>query len=184
MYTCRECESEINQASEICPRCGADLTLPIAGDVAEKKKPTVGRLLLRWGVLLTILLGAMWSFIWFVATPRTGAVTHEAEAHAVQALDDVRALLGAYAEAQSGVYPGTLESLGPLARQAAQLAQSEGYQLQYTPSPTGADGAIRSYALDARASNYGYRSFYTDASGLVRATNDNRSANSSDPPIR
>ena len=29
MYTCRECERPINQATEICPYCGADLTEPI-----------------------------------------------------------------------------------------------------------------------------------------------------------
>jgi hypothetical protein len=183
MYTCRECESEINQATEICPRCGADLTLPPAGHIAEKKL-TVGQILLRWGALLAVLLGAMWGFLWFVVAPRTGRVALQAETHAVQAIDDVRAALGAYAAAQGGAYPATLESLGPPVRQAAQFAQSDGYQLQYTPGPAGTDGAIHSYALEARAGNYGYRDFYTDASGVVRATSENRPANGLDPPVR
>jgi hypothetical protein len=102
----------------------------------------------------------------------------------VQALDEVRALLSSYAAAQGGAYPKTLEPLGALARQSAQMAQSEGYEVQYTPGPTDANAIIHSYTLEARPGNYGYRSFLTDPSGLVRATTENRAATSSDPPIR
>ena len=184
MYTCRECEHEINQGTEICPRCGADLTLPPPGEALERKPLTTRQILLRWGMLLTVLLGAMWSFLWFVASPRTGQGALQAETRAVQALDEVRALLSSYAAAQGGAYPRTLEPLGPLARQAAQMALSEGYQVEYTPGPADANSSIRSYSLEARPGNYGYRSFYTDVSGLVRATSENRAATSSDPPIR
>lgn len=184
MYTCRECENEINQATEICPRCGADLTLPIPGEPAEKKKLSTARILLRWGLLLGVLFAAIWSFVWYVASPKTGGSKLQAEAAAVQALDDVRALLSNYADAQGGAYPKTLDPLGPLARQAAQIAQSEGYSLEYTPGPADANATIRSYTLESRPDSFGYRSFYTDASGLVRATGENRSATSSDPPIQ
>ena len=150
MVTCRECESEINQATEICPHCGADLTLiPADGSVA-KKKPTLTKILLRWGIVLAVLLGAMWSFIWFVVTPRTGHVTLEAETQAVQSIDDVRAALNAYAAAQGGAYPPNLEALGPPARQAAQMAQSGGYQIEYTPGSAGPDGTVQTYSLEAR----------------------------------
>lgn len=184
MVTCHECETEINQATEICPHCGADLTLPVAGEtVSPKKKPGLAKILLRWGVLLGVLLAAMWSFLWFVVTPRTGNVTAEAEQHAVDAIDDVYAQLRSYADARGGAYPSDLEQLGPQVRQAAQLAQSDGYQLEYTPGPAEADGAIHNYSLEARAGNYGYRSFYIDISGVVRATKENRGATSADPPI-
>ena len=184
MYTCRECEHEINQGTEICPQCGADLTLPPAGDEAPRKKLSTRQILMRWGILLTLVLGATWSFVWFVASPRTGAGARQAEARAVQALDEVRALLGNYSAAQGGAYPKTLEPLGPLARQSAQMAQSEGYELQYVPGPADGNAVIRSYSLEARPGNFGYRSFYTDLSGLVRATTENRAATSSDPPIQ
>jgi hypothetical protein len=185
MYNCRECEKEINQATEICPHCGADLTVLPGEDVAQpKKKATVPQLLMRWGLLLAVLFGALWSFLWFVVTPRTGHVTLQAETDAVQALSEIRAVLGDYAAAQGGVYPQTLEPLGAPARQAAQLAQGDGYQVQYTPGPPSADGTIRSYSLEARAGNYGYRNFYTDASGIVRATSENRAATNADPPLR
>ena len=184
MVTCRECESEINQATEICPHCGADLTRFADESSAPTKKPTLGRILLRWGMLLGVLLAALWSFLWFVVTPRTGNITAEAEGNAMAAIHDVYTQLRSYAEARGGAYPSDLEQLGPQVRQAAQLAQSDGYQLEYTPGPAEADGAIHNYSLEARAGNYGYRSFYVDISGVVRATKENRDATSADPPIR
>jgi len=184
MYTCRECETEVNQATELCPHCGADLTLVPDDGAKPKKKPTVAKILLRWGILLGVLLGAMWSFLWFVVSPRTGQVAVEAETHAVQAMSVVYAALTSYAAAQGGVYPSNLEPLGPEVRQAAQMAQSDGYRLEYSPGPSGADGTIHGYTLEARAGNYGYRNFYADASGIVRSTNENRPATVLDPPIR
>lgn len=183
MILCRECEREVNQATEICPHCGADLTLGTSEDAPPRKKPTVPRILLRWGLLLGVMLGAMWSFLWFVVSPRTGQVTLNAEVHAVQALSLVHGALDSYAAAQGGVYPSSLEALGPPARQAAQLAQSDGYRLEYMPGATGTDGGVRDYTLEARAGNYGYRNFYSDASGVVHATKEDRDASSSDPVI-
>jgi hypothetical protein len=183
MISCRECEAEINQATEICPHCGADLTFTPAEEVSPKKKATVPQILLRWGILLGVLLAAIWSFLWFVVSPRTGQVSLEAETHAVQALGEVYAELVSYGQAQGGVYPSTLEPLGPPARQAAQMAQSDGYRLEYTPGSPGPDGAIRGYSLEARAGNYGYRNFYTDTSGIVHATREDRPATGADPAI-
>jgi hypothetical protein len=184
MVTCRECEYEINQATEICPHCGADLTSFPNESATPAKKPTLPKILLRWGMLLGVLLAAMWSFLWFVVSPRTGNVTAEAESHAVEAINDVNAQLHSYAEISGGGYPSNLEQLGPQVRQAAQLAQSDGYRLEYTPAPAEADGAIHNYSLEARAGNYGYRSFYIDISGVVRATKQDRDATSADPPIK
>ena len=184
MVTCRECEYEINQATEICPHCGADLTSVPGESATPAKKPTLAKILLRWGMLLGVLLAAMWSFLWFVVTPRTGNVTAEAEQHAVDAIQDVYTQLHSYADARGGAYPSDLEQLGPQVRQAAQMAQSEGYRLEYTPGPAEADGGIHDYSLEARAGNYGYRSFYVDISGVVRATKENREATSTDPPVR
>ena len=183
MITCRECEAEINQATEVCPHCGADLTQTDPAEPA-KKKPTLGKILMRWGILLGVLLGALWSFLWFIAPPRTGNLAVDAEAHAVQALGDVHAALVSYAQAQNGVYPPSLEPLGDPARQAAQMAQSDGYQLQYTPGPSGPDGQIHTYELQARAGNSGYRNFYSDNTGVIRATREQRDANSLDPPVQ
>lgn len=181
MYTCRECENEINQATELCPHCGADLTVPIAGAEPLKPKPTTGKILLRWGMLLTVLLGAIWSFLWFIVPERQGNPTALAEARAAQSLREARSALTDFASAQGGVYPRQFETVGERVRLAAQLAQSVNYQLQYTPGPVESDGAIRTFALQARAGNYGFRSFYVDDTGVVRVTRENRAASSNDP---
>jgi len=184
MYTCRECESEINAATEICPHCGSDLTVALLESDEKKPPASASRILLRWSFLLAILLAGIWTFLWYVISPRTGNPTKRAEEQAVAAISQVRTALLAYAQAQGGSFPPTLEPLGDNARAAAQLALSQGYQLQYVAGATGADGAIHSYSLQARAGNYGYQNFYSDESGVVRATREDRAAIATDPPLR
>jgi hypothetical protein len=180
MYTCRECESEINQATEICPHCGTDLTESIPGAEEPETKPRIGKILLRWGALLGVLLAAIWSFLWFVVPERQGNPTEQAEARAAESLREARSALIDYASAQGGAYPGQFEALGQRVRTAAQLAQSVNYQIQYTPGPVDASGTIRTFVLQARAGNYGFRSFYLDDTGLLRATRENRAATAQD----
>ena len=182
MYTCRECEYEINQATELCPHCGADLTVPIPGGEEPAAKPSIGKVLLRWGVLLAVLLAAIWSFLWFIVPERQGNPTAQAEGRAAESLREVRAALVDYASAQGGAYPQQFEAVGDRVRLAAQLAQSVNYQVQYTPGPVDADGMIRSFALQARAGNFGFRNFYLDNTGILRATRESRPATSEDPP--
>ncbi len=179
MYTCRECEREINTASEICPYCGADLTLEPPADVAApQKEPSLWKGLIRWGVVL----GALCGFLWYILflPQRGGDPTRRAEEQATQALREISRRLGAYADAQGGRFPQALDSLGESVRLPAQRAQSEGYQLQYQQSEM---GAIYHYVLEARPRNYGYRSFYLDETGVLRATRENRPAKADDPPI-
>lgn len=181
MYTCHHCENEINQATELCPHCGTDLTAPIPGSSAVKAKPGLGKILLRWGVLLGVLLGAIWSFLWFVVPERQGNPTVQAEMRAAEALREIGAALSSFSAAQGGAYPPQLESLGERVRLAAQLAQSVNYQIQYTPGPVDASGTVRSFSLQARAGNYAFRNFFLDDSGILRATKENRPATTADP---
>ncbi|MBZ5645221.1 MAG: hypothetical protein LAO19_20880 [Acidobacteriia bacterium] len=182
MFTCRECESDINQGTEICPQCGADLTAPPAGAEAPPAKPGLKKILIRWGVLLSVLLAAIWSFLWFVVPERQGDPTAAAEHLAVQSLQEVHAALSEYAAAEGGAYPRQFDALGDRGRGAAQLSQSASYQLQYTPGPVEADGRIRTYTLQDKAGNYGFRNFFADESGVLRATRENRAATAQDPP--
>jgi hypothetical protein len=182
MHTCRECEREINQATEICPYCGADLSAPAGGE-SERPQRTPAQIVLRWAVLLGVLAGVLWGFLWYILPARNGSPTLEAETRAIAALTELRAALGNYAEAQGGAYPISLEPLGDSARQPAQNALSLGYQLQYAPGPISADGLVHTYVLLARAGNFGYRNFYTDETGVLRATKENRGATPQDPSI-
>jgi hypothetical protein len=184
MYNCRECEAEVNQATEICPHCGADLTGAAPGsEEVPKPPPSLKKILLRWGILLGVLLGALWSFLWFIVPERHGNPTAQAESRAVESLREVGTSLMEYAGSQNGAYPPLFESLDERARNAAQLARSVNYQIQYMPGPVEADGIIHGYNLQARAGNYGFRSFFTDETGIVRATRENRAATGQDPPL-
>ena len=172
MYTCRECERPINQASEICPYCGADLT-----QAAQPEAPSPPRslksILTRWGVIVFSLSIALWTFVHYVLPHNPAA---RAEAQAAGALREVGAALSAYAATQGGSYPVQLEALGERVRGPAQSALSGGYRLEYTPGPAGSGGSVRTFVLLARPGNFGYRNFYLDQSGVVHATSENRPA--------
>jgi len=180
MYVCRECEQPLNQATEVCPYCGADLTRKTLEElVAPPKKRHLGKSLIVWGALIA----SIWAIIWFVLPPRPGTAKPEAEKSALAALGNLRSALASYSAA-TGEYPPSLEPLGPTARSAAQVAQNAGYDIQYTPSAVSGDGLIKNFALTARAGNYGYRNFYLDESGNVHATRENRNATAADPLLQ
>lgn len=183
MYTCRECEYPINQATEICPYCGADLTAPGPEELAPlARKRSLSAILLRWAVLLAALTAALWGFLWYVLPERGGDPAARAESQAAATLREIRGALSNYAAAQRGAYPNSLEALGDSARGPAQKALSQGYRVEYTPGPVGSDGTVHNYVLLARPGNYGYRSFYMDETGVLRTTQENRPATAQDPP--
>jgi hypothetical protein len=181
MYTCRECERPINQATELCPYCGADLTVPVEKEEPSRKRSPLGTVL-RWGVLLA----AIWGFLWFVLPERRGDTAAQAEAHAIEMLRLAQTALANYADAHGG-FPPSLDQLPPesaeAVRQAAQRALGLRYDLLYTPGPAGPDGRVSSFALRARAGHYGYRNFFVDQTGVVRSTPENRAATGDDAPI-
>jgi len=180
MYTCRECEQTINQATEVCPYCGADLTATGAGETsAPAKKSSATRITLILGIVLAIL----WAVAWFAVPWRISGSKPEAETHARDGLAAVQEALTSY-QASEGTFPPSLEALGEHVRAAAQKAQSGHYTLQYTPGNPEADGRIKSYTLIARAGNFGYLNFYTDESGVFRVTAEDRAASAQDPPLK
>lgn len=175
MFTCRECDAPINPATEICPYCGADLTEGAAALAAEPtKKRSAAKLALFYAALLTGVLAIFW-----YALPERSS---DREASAIGAMHVIRAGLADYTRAE-GKYPQSLEALGDRIREAARNAQREGYQLLYSPGAPAADGRVHSYTLLARPGNYGFRNLYTDETGLVRATRENRPATAQDPLI-
>jgi hypothetical protein len=179
MFTCPECEQAINQSSEECPYCGADLiSSVVAGDVKPAGKNTT-RIVLLWGTLLAIL----WAIAWFALPWRLAGTKPSAEAHARDSLAAVRETLMAY-HASEGTFPPSLEALGDPVRAAAQKAQSAHYTLQYTPGKPNAEGRVKTFTLIARPGNFGYLNFFTDETGVFRATNEDRPATAQDPPLK
>jgi hypothetical protein len=177
MYTCPECEYEINAASELCPHCGADLTSRASDSDAQP--PSLRRRLLIL-LLFAVLIGSVWAFLLYIVPDRRAASQTQAEAQAIASLREIGRQLAAYAEASGGQYPASLEALGEKERPSAQEAKREGYNLSYTTGDV--QGRITHFALVAQPERYGFRSFYLDETGVLRATRENRPATSDDPP--
>ena len=177
MYTCPECEYEINPASELCPHCGADLT-PRAAE-ADAKPPSLRRRLLIL-LLFAVLIGSVWAFLLYIVPDRRAASQSQAETQAAASMREIARLLSAYAGASGGQYPASLEALGAKEHSPAQEAKREGYNLSYSAGAT--QGRIAHFTLVAQPERYGFRSFYLDESGVLRATRENRAATSDDPP--
>lgn len=180
MYACPECESEINQASELCPYCGADLTAP-RGDpsAASPRQSSVAKRLLLWAIVLAIL----WAVAWFAVPWRMSGSKTTAESGARDAIASLQAALVAYHSTER-TYPQTLEPLGESARRAAQAAQSVHYSLEYTAGPLDSEDRVKTYTLVARPGNFGYLNFYTDETGVLHATAEDRPATAQDPAFK
>lgn len=181
MYTCQECEQQINTANDVCPYCGADQRGSSGGSVGEfaapAKKSGAKRIIITCGILLVILAAVGW----FAVPWHMGGSKAESEARARDAIKTIQETLAAY-ESSEATFPSSLESLGDTARVAAQKAQLGHYTLQYTPGKPDADGRVKSYTLIARPGNFGFLSFYSDETGILRATVEDRAATVQDPP--
>ena len=58
-----------------------------------------------------------------------------------------------------------------------------GYTFNYLPGPRDSTGRVTTYSISAHSSSAGYNSYYTDESGVVRFTEENRTAGAKDPPF-
>ncbi|HET6199996.1 MAG: hypothetical protein WBE21_04075 [Candidatus Acidiferrales bacterium] len=180
MYVCQNCEQPINSASVVCPYCGANQSEPLPGEVA---KPAKKRSAVKLSVAIAIVVLGIWGIIWFALPLRFENPRPAAEKSAIASLRAVQKELATYQNG-AGSFPSTLETLGEPAVQAAQQAMSGGYALRYTPGQIDADGNAHAYSLVAVPRNYGYRSFYTDQTGVMRATRENRAATAQDAAVK
>ena len=177
MFTCPECEYEINSSSELCPHCGADLT-PQPSPSGEKPLSLGRRLLIL--LAFAALIGSVWAFLLYIVPDRQAASRKLAETQAVTSLREIGRQLAAYADATGGEFPASLDALGEKEWPAARSARREGYNLSY--SATEDHGRLTHFSLVAQPERYGFRSFFLDESGVLRATRQNRAATSDDPP--
>ena len=179
MYTCRECEKPVNQATEVCPYCGADLRQV---EEAPAAPSSIAKRVGVWGVLIA----AIWAFLWFILPERTTGVAARAESIAIEAVNAAKGELRSHHETH-GTYPPNLDGLARSSyeriRDIAQRAQLEGYRLEYAPGPAAAGGNIQTFSLVARAGHYGRRNFFVNETGVVRWTKEDRAATAQDQPL-
>ncbi len=161
--------------------------------VAVTATKTLGHLghKVRWtqvfatlGILVfIILINAVISIPMVVAHRK---VAHEKSA--VSALHEINECAAAYATARPEQgYPASLSAMGPagcgcLSAQLA-LGEWQGYRFTYT-AIVDSSGRVTTYTASGRPISYGesrYKGFYTDESGKIRFTPDNRNPTAVDP---
>lgn len=180
MYLCPHCQRPINSASAICPYCGADQTEPESNLALEQRKKRSSPKLL---IAIVVAVAGIWAIIWFALPLRFQDPRPAAERSALEAVQSLQHQLATY-ENGASAYPASLESLGQPARDAAQSAMSGGYSIHYTPAQLDANGNPHAFTLTVVPRNYGYESFFTDQSEVIRVTRDNRAATVQDQPLK
>jgi type II secretory pathway pseudopilin PulG len=121
--------------------------------------------------------------LWFARREHSKNLREQEETTASRALQDIRTALSQYALTSGDQYPSALGTLGDRAAQPLQEARTESYEMKYIPKLSSNDGAITGFELWANPGKPNHRSFYIDESGVLRATQENRQANDTDPPI-
>lgn len=179
MYVCRKCQQPINSASEVCPYCGAEQNTPA---VNAPPKPAKKRSATRFAMMFIVAIAGIWGIIWFATPMRMESPQPVAEQAAMNSLRALQQELATYANG-AGTFPQTLDTLGEPARASAREAMTGGYVLRYTPGQADARGNVHTYSVVALPRNYGYRSYFTDQTGVIRATRENRAATAQDAPI-
>lgn len=92
--------------------------------------------------------------------------------------------LGALAEGPNGARPSAWAA--GLIDSVLAIGRKSGYSFVYIPGPKDSAGRIKSYTVVARPLEYvncGTNSYFTDESGVIRQTSDNRPATAKDPPL-
>jgi len=184
MNSCWSCLVVVENGAKVCPLCGADQTPvpPISdGEAAIQLGST--SVIPRWSIPVLAILCFLGAAAWYITRTNDDDSPAKTEAAATNDLLNIRLALSQYAISKGGKYPSTLESLGAQAAVAVQDTKVDGYSMVYTPLPSESDGVIRGFALLAHPEKEKYRNFYIDQSGVLRATEESRSARIDDPPI-
>lgn len=178
MFTCPACDQPVNQATEVCPYCGTD----IAPAPAARRREVQRKGLIITLVVALVLVGGIWAIVWFVMPKSDVSAPAVAEAGAIHALREAAAVVNSY-DRRVGGYPVSIDQVSEQARPAFAAARSNGYYLVYKPGSPGSDGNIHTFVLLARPDYYGYRNFYIDQTGILRATHADRPATAQDQPV-
>ncbi len=120
------------------------------------------------------------------------------EAHAVGCLRTINTAAVTYSATYHKGFSRTLVALGmtpdwktPTASAAGLIdakltsGRHSGYLFTYKEGPVDDKGLTNTYTVSARPIKWheGLRSFFTDQSGVIRGTEENRAATAKDPPI-
>jgi len=185
MSSCWSCLIILEEGATICPLCGADQTRP-APFVYPNPQPLPNpvRVVQKWqlmAIVIVVFVLSLGVILWnnFGETPISPG--SQAAGIAAKSLWKLREALSTYALATEGTYPKTLNSLGEGVSLAQQTAQAAGYRLEYIPKSARGETALRGFVILARPEESSFLNLRIDETGVVRATEENRSATAWDP---
>jgi len=126
--------------------------------------------------------------------PTSTAIEKQVEAYeevCVSSLRVINVAEGTYWGGDSAKgYARTLKELGPAGvgfiDAVTASGEKDGYRFRLIPERTGASGPIEHYRITARPTKRlvkDQRSFFTDETGVIRFTTQNRAATVADPPL-
>ncbi|MCL5286535.1 MAG: hypothetical protein M1453_00865 [Acidobacteria bacterium] len=148
------------------------------------------------------LAGLCWAIFVSLSGEELRREHHQGRGNAASAIGSLRTINTCEVTYESTYGKGfspTLAALGPplagdkpsaayadLIDSVLASGQKTGYNFVYTAGPPDKEGRIMSYTVVARPATAGVSgnsNFFTDETGVIRATKENRAANGNDPPI-
>ena len=185
MSTCWSCTVIVEQGTKVCPFCGADQSQPVTFvNPHTPQPPTLKSFLHDWGFPISIIiaaLGIVAGLYWHNFGEPAISPAARATAVTAKSLRDIREALSTYALSAKDCYPAALSSLGNRVNLPMQAAQDAGYRLEYRPKLFANEGIPRGFVILARPEKDTYPNLFIDETGVVRTTQENRSATPKDP---
>jgi hypothetical protein len=162
-----------------------------AGDTKQLARAVLGPAVFVVIIVLLLVLATM--------NPPTRSRDVVNQASAVGSLRTINTAEITYAETYKTGYSPSLGALGPPTGGSTESASAaglfdsvlagglkSGYKFTYTPGPPDKAGHVKTYTVVARPVEYGKSgkiSFFTDESGIIRMTEEDRPATAKDPPL-
>ncbi len=156
-----------------------------------------------WTLAKGLILGALLFIIFALVPPPPVDGRTSNQASAVSSLRTINTSLATYISTYEGGYPPSLKALGPgpaadcnragLIDEVLASGKKSGYVFEYRPGPptksarAGCPAGAETYTVVARPAKYGEAgskmSFFTDESGVIRSTTEDREATAADSPV-
>ncbi len=187
MSSCWSCLVILEKGATVCPLCGADQTRPVKLVDPNLPQPLTRASFFRaWGTVIAVIViaaGLEAGIYWYNFGGRSVSLASQAAEVAAKSLRELRESLSAYAVSTKDAYPTALIALSDRTSAPLMAARTAGYRLEYSPKLSSSESVPRGFVILARPEKSNYPSLFIDESGVVRVTEEPRSATVQDPPF-
>ena len=180
MYRYPTCRFAMGLAFLVAPTLA--VVARLMGDFSSEE---AGRKLANWVLAAAVVTGV---FLSPVLTHTKTCWPAASEAVAINNLRQLRGAIAVHIAVHGGEPPEAFDEIAKSHMDPRPLTsgEEEGYMFTYVPGPAEADGKRRHYTILARPLQFGKtgkQNFFTDETGVIRFTTENRPANSNDCPV-